>query len=345
VKILFIFNNNSWTTIPHKTEEIKKFFAPKLALSIDTKFTNFINIPFETVTTLDGTGHQDGTDVQSSAEVIDGNWYNQNISIPNSSYDITVFCVSDSDKVGHVTPNGIRGDKDQGPVELCIFGGDENWRSYVNGVDKGNNFVSISCHEISHALYMLYGKTDNTHKYFYTGTPEKVLEDFGAIKPNTVDILSAKEKLRNYLLQLIGLYQKQLDDLIKAQQSNKLDLFCKAIEKHEGYFPPSVKYPKGSVAWRNKNPFNLRYAFQPKSIGKDSLNFAVFKTYEDGFTTGKQMIINAITGKSKVYKPDDTILQFFGKYAPSFENDTLRYAEMVAKAVGVPITFKIKDLL
>lgn len=212
MKILFIFNNNTWKTIPTKIEAVKKFFAPKIAMQIDVQYTNFTNIPFETVSVLDGTGHQDGTDVNGKSETVKGTWYDQNITSRAKGYDVVLFCITDKDKEGHLTSSGIRGDMDQGPAEIVIFGGGENWENYVNGVSLGNNFVVIACHEISHAIYMIRKIKDNTHLYFYSGHPEKVLEDFNFVLPPN-DRTKIIQELLNYCLQLLGLLNKQKDTL------------------------------------------------------------------------------------------------------------------------------------
>src|SRR5690554_6078673 len=40
-----------------------------------------------------------------------------------------------------------------------------------------------------------------------------------------------------------------------------------AIQEYEGWYPPDLgKFPDGSIAWRNKNPGNLRSS--PFEIGK-----------------------------------------------------------------------------
>lgn len=101
----------------------------------------------------------------------------------------------------------------------------------------------------------------------------------------------------------------------------------------------------GTRAWRNNNCGNLRYVGQPSALGADEKNFAVFSSYEAGFNALKQMIFNAATGKSKVYKPDMNLYDFFAVYAPAFENNDRHYAETVAKALNVsPETFKISQL-
>jgi len=136
-----------------------------------------------------------------------------------------------------------------------------------------------------------------------------------------------------------------MDDGIKNSHLNQ---FCLAIQRHEGYFANSTQgYPNGSRSFRNKNPGNLRYAQQAKAIGKDEDNFAIFATYQDGFNALKGMILNAAKGNSKIYKPEMNLLQFFAKYAPSFDdNDTVSYAKVVAAAIDVDaVTFKIKDFL
>jgi len=127
--------------------------------------------------------------------------------------------------------------------------------------------------------------------------------------------------------------------------------FCLAIQKREGFFKPgeNAKYPRGTPAWRNNNPGNIKngpFARNCGGIGQDELGFAVFPTYEKGFAALKLLVTNAATGKSDIYKPTDTILQFFKKYAPAEDdNDPLSYATEVALKLGVPISFKIQHLV
>lgn len=126
---------------------------------------------------------------------------------------------------------------------------------------------------------------------------------------------------------------------VAPEKVDYLDLMCKAIKKHEGWF-------EGSRSWRNKNPGNIRKGQWSLAIGYDKDNFAIFKTEEDGMKTLKTMITNAATGKSNIYNPDMSLVNFFKKYAPSFENDTHRYSSVVGEYMKVnPFTFKLKDLL
>ncbi len=362
LRVLFVFNNTKWTTIPYKLSQIKEFFISKIELVIDTKYTNFNNIPFETIATIDGTGHQDGTDVASHSETVKDTWLDENVIKPfGVGYDIVVFVITDGDKQGHITASGIRGDRDQGAVECIIFGGDENWNAYVNGVSQGNNFVVFSCHEISHAIYMILGKPDNTHKFFYSGTSTGVLNDFDFPLRNAEKI-SLIQKTLALCYQLLGylqLKQKTMtQEEVAISDTNKVDkikIFCDAIESREGYIAPCPDYPKGTPAWRNKNPGNAKYVGQVSAIGKDSSGFAIFPTKEIGYAYLYNTVKNTCKGLSKVRGADYTIYEFFtgtpaknykDGYAPSADqNDPKSYAEEVAKKVGVSPYMKMRELL
>ena len=126
--------------------------------------------------------------------------------------------------------------------------------------------------------------------------------------------------------------------------------FCMAIQAHEGFFPPGSKYPTGTRSYRNNNPGNIKYGEFAKSCGatdKDKDGFAKFESYLDGFNALKALIINAATGKSRIYRPTMTLPQFFAKYAPSSDNnDPDAYARAVARKLGVDYkTFVISQLV
>lgn len=129
-----------------------------------------------------------------------------------------------------------------------------------------------------------------------------------------------------------------IKELNKNTMTSKIELWIEAIKKHEGYFA-------GSRSFRNNNIGNLRYVGQKTAIGKDKEGFCIFPDYETGYNELKNMLLRACLGNSRVYSPEDTILSFYEKYAPSFENDTNAYAVYVAKQLGVDITTKIKTLI
>jgi len=127
--------------------------------------------------------------------------------------------------------------------------------------------------------------------------------------------------------------------------------FCLAIQSREGFFKPGENkaYPHGTRAWKNNNPGNIKYGPFAKNcgaIGQDDKGFAVFPSYEKGFTALKTLVTNAATGKSDIYKPTDSIFQFFSRYAPSTDhNDPQSYANEVALKLGVPTSFQISGLV
>lgn len=133
---------------------------------------------------------------------------------------------------------------------------------------------------------------------------------------------------------------------------NKIQQFAEAQARHEGF------YIKGSVAKRNRNPGNLVYGPLAQSFGsttfwthpKTKHDFAIFPTVEQGWQALYRLIENAATGKSKVYHPEMTILEYASKYAPVRDEKgklipNHNYANSISKQTGLPITTKIKYLI
>lgn len=117
---------------------------------------------------------------------------------------------------------------------------------------------------------------------------------------------------------------------------SRLTQWALAIKRFEGWYP-------GSRSYRNNNPGNLRYS--PMQDGTDG-GFAWFRTYDKGWNALLHQLRIAATGKSLVYRPHMTLLQFFQKYAPSSDgNHPQTYAKAVARELGVPVTTQIKELL
>lgn len=120
---------------------------------------------------------------------------------------------------------------------------------------------------------------------------------------------------------------------------NLIEKWAEGIQKFEGWF-------KGSRSYRNNNPGNIRYIGQKRAIGEDDKNFCIFKTYADGRQELIEMLLRAAEGRSRVYKPTMTLLDFFKTYAPSSDNNHPEtYAAAVAKMIGVSIGTQIKELL
>jgi hypothetical protein len=130
--------------------------------------------------------------------------------------------------------------------------------------------------------------------------------------------------------------------------SNMIEQWAEAIKLHEGFYPPSEKHPDGSASWRNRNPGNFRCSslvMGEFGATKCVNNLAVFPTYEKGFESLKQFLIYACTDQLRSYKSTMTLLEFYGKYAPSSDgNSPKNYASAVAKDLGVSINTKISEL-
>lgn len=125
---------------------------------------------------------------------------------------------------------------------------------------------------------------------------------------------------------------------------SKLFQFADSIATYEGGHTP------GDRAFRNNNPLDYRWPFGGAlphfATGTDSGNFLIFDTWEHGFDFGQQNIKNACLGLSEVYKPTDTIEQFFAKFAPESDgNAPLAYAQWVCKKVGINLLDPISILL
>lgn len=135
-------------------------------------------------------------------------------------------------------------------------------------------------------------------------------------------------------------------DVAQGKVKAKLDLWLEAIIKMEGSNPK----------WNN--PGNLRYVGQAKAVGKTPNGFCIFPDYATGYMEMRNLLLRACTGQSKNYSPTMTLFEFYAGvyntdgtkkypgYAPKEDNnDPVRYANFVAKVVGVSPSIQIKDLL
>jgi hypothetical protein len=122
---------------------------------------------------------------------------------------------------------------------------------------------------------------------------------------------------------------------------DRLSDFCLAIRDYEG--------KPGELNYRNNNPGNCRCSrvgYLPiYGAVKCVNNFAVFPTYELGWLYLK----NHVRSKSAAH-PSWTIHQYFADpkdgHAPSSDgNDPRKYAEYVAKRLGVPVDTPLRSLL
>ena len=336
LKLLIVANKAQWASWPEKIEALQKWFAWKVNLVVDLEHTSYNTIPFTEYPSPNGTNRWLG---------VDPVWYDDNVSIDALGYDIVLFVVPVRQWAERNRARGWRHDHTLGPIELQIAA-DEHEHLYERGaVDLGLTFHQYARHEIMHALFMMTGQEDRTHYWWDQGKLENALNEIVFPKPNVAEEITRIQKLLETLTALLARKRKQLEDMLKGPTVKD---FALAIQEYEGYYAPgeNPRFPNGTLAWRNKNPGNIRYAEQKRAIGKDKLNFAIFQTYEDGFATLVEMITRAVQGKSKVYAPTMTITEYFRKYAPSADhNNPDAYALFVMRKLGVGKEFRIKDLV
>jgi hypothetical protein len=120
-----------------------------------------------------------------------------------------------------------------------------------------------------------------------------------------------------------------------------------AIQKYEGFIPPSPDYPNGSRSYRNHNPGNFRFTDTMKELGavsQDDKGFCIFPSYEIGFNSLCSFLKMAVDGKL-IYNPNGSISDFFHLYAPEGDgNEPNAYALFVAKYLKVDVNTPIKNL-
>lgn len=156
-------------------------------------------------------------------------------------------------------------------------------------------------------------------------------------------LLSIIDKIRaNPLLtSLLPQAEALLEKVPTEVRVNRIPEFCLYIRDFEGQ--------PGDLNYRNNNPGNLKYgpfAIANGSIGKDKKGFARFATMEAGTRALHKLVENAARGVSSIYKPTDTIVQFFQKYAPTNDGNAPEiYAKNVARRMKVDSSYQIKNLL
>ena len=130
----------------------------------------------------------------------------------------------------------------------------------------------------------------------------------------------------------------ELVDIVEeiVEQENRVRILAKAIEKFEGYY-------EGSRSYVNNNSGNLRDS--PFKSGMRA-GFAYFDTYEEGFEALMWQITISADGRSSVYTPSMTLLEFFNVYAPSSDsNQPNVYYARVMEETGFEEGMVMADLL
>ncbi len=350
MKILIVANNCSkWRTWDAKLAELKNWFAPKVAVTVDLVHVSFPAVPWLPYESIDANQQGEGW------FGIDGLWFDEKITPLAVGYDAVLFVLPRKEWKDKNKARGWRTDYDQGPVQLQI-GCDEHEKMRWDNFPKMSAFFQLARHEILHAMYMITGQYDMTHYYWDRGQLDYARDTL--IFPNDyrspalartiawltsqLNRLKAEKSTQPPLPEPeIILNEEPMPETPEVPKKDLIKLFCEGIKAHEGWYV-------GSRSYRNNNPGNFRCSaiMNARATSKDKDGFCVFPTYAIGMEALEVMVRNAATGKSKVYRPEMSIYDFFNKYAPSADhNDPNHYAEAVAARLGVPASLKLSQLV
>jgi len=166
-KLTIVANSaaGTWPSWQAKIATIKAFYAPVCTLDV-TLIPTHLTPEFAPYGPTSGNG---------TIYAIDEGWYADNVLPYAEGADIAMFVVPPADHPGIVTLMGLEADYQ--PLQTTVFS-DETSHTYIGTIDQGETAVVYAEHELAHAFYAMLAKTDNTHLYFYAGTPEKVLAEF-----------------------------------------------------------------------------------------------------------------------------------------------------------------------
>lgn len=201
MKILIVANNcNKWDSWDEKLQMLEDWFLPATKIDFEVIHTYHDHIPF-VQDIFHGQGHN----------MVDGLWYNQNVTIHAKGFDIVMLVMPMSQWDSPKT-RGWRTDRDEGPVELQI-GCDENQKDKWPSFPRMSSFFQLARHEICHALYMIKGIEDNTHKYWNMGNLDLALPEIKG--PYT------RELLITVYYKLINLYEQLIKKIMELETNSQ----------------------------------------------------------------------------------------------------------------------------
>lgn len=233
MKIVIVKNKIS-NSLKTRLKEVVKFFDGVIDIEFTEEKSNFKNIPQSKYDFV----HVDNTHKYYYS--VDETWYDENISKPyqKQGYDVSILLLRERDWQYNVynydnkidVSMRVAGfgtmDNDWG-IEEISMPYDTRGAYNFNGVKlKGDKLTWTIIHELFHRFYEMKGLTDNTHKYFLEGKPEKCLEDF---KENTKVILTrvlrcgsrgddVKELQKLLKINADGIFGRQTEKAVKSFQ-------------------------------------------------------------------------------------------------------------------------------
>lgn len=250
--------------------------------------------------------------------------------------------------------------KFQKPVVLGVEWGWPPHQAYIDELSQGYGHCILAVGWKNHdgkeylVIQNSWGENGEGGK-FYLGRQviNENVSRFGALMFTDISAEDARHYMDNgikadqpwttqFIIQMYKLTIGKLVELLeitKAQimiDQKKLETMAEAIKEFEGW-------SEGSRSWRNNNPGNLRWSKFQDGVRN---GFSYFKDYETGWKALLFQIEIAFDGRSKAYKPTDTILKFFQKYAPSSDNNHPEvYAKYVADKLAVDVGTTLFDSL
>lgn len=118
-----------------------------------------------------------------------------------------------------------------------------------------------------------------------------------------------------------------------------ISTWAAAIAQFEGY------NVSGSVADRNNNPGNLKFANQPGAVGEDSSGFAIFPDPATGMDALEDQL-EAYTTEYPNYSISQIMAHYLGQSSPgvSDQGNSVTYASYVAGQLGVDPSTTLSEL-
>lgn len=328
IKILVVANRSPWPSWPEQLKRVADWYRSAAELDFTLKPTDFDQPPFSAYQTADYPG---GTGFLG----VDPIWYDEKVSPLALGYDVVLLVLPRSQWREPNKARGWRTDASRGPVKLQI-GCDENEFDQWPNFPYLPGFFQLARHEIMHALFMITGQPDVTHQWWNLGRLESARDALRFPADWRLPILA---RAANYVQFLVAKFSAQAKAPVSpAKPANPappkttpLVLWARAIEAYE------------NMGKSYNNPGALRYS--PLQSGARN-GFSVFRTYEDGWAALLYQLNLAASGKSKIYRPDMSLADFFRLYSPASDgNDPDRYARFVAGRIGVPVETKIGTLV
>lgn len=123
-----------------------------------------------------------------------------------------------------------------------------------------------------------------------------------------------------------------------------IEALADAIMHEEGWIPPCSLYPRGTRAWRNRNPGNLRPTAADQA--RDGQNYRVFISLTDGYQALRSDLSDKFTGNNEHgLGPDSRLIDLVDVWSPSSDhNNPNQYCQNISIAMSKSLETQITPL-